>query len=101
MLSQPPQNKPKFNIVEFFVVNIICVRLFAVENYYAIECLHLNRHGGTCKFGFEFYWDVKHLFLLNLTFFLIKNFTSLSETSELVKLKCANVCNSYFNNNLR
>ena len=28
---------PKFNIVEFFVVNFICVRLFAVGNYYAIE----------------------------------------------------------------
>jgi hypothetical protein len=32
---------PKFNIVEFFVVNFICVRLFAVGNYYAIDCLHL------------------------------------------------------------
>jgi hypothetical protein len=122
-------------------VNFICVRLFAVGNYYAIDCLHLTdtfyqhifftsnskllrtvwriceilfifqtfhkslfisfsrkrllytcpkncnyqsvffvldyllleittplivyiwrRHGCTCKFGFEFYWDVKHLF---------------------------------------
>ena len=25
---------PKFNIVEFFVVNFICVKLFAVGNYY-------------------------------------------------------------------
>jgi hypothetical protein len=49
--------RSKFNIVEFFVVNFICVRLFAVGNYYAIDCLHL-----TCKFGFEFHWDVKHLF---------------------------------------
>ena len=32
----------KFNIVEFFVVNFICVRLFAVGNYYAIDCLHLT-----------------------------------------------------------
>jgi hypothetical protein len=21
-----------------------------------------RRHGGTCKFGFEFHWDMKHLF---------------------------------------
>ena len=33
---------PKFNIVEFFIVNFICVRLFAVGNYYAIDCLHLT-----------------------------------------------------------
>jgi hypothetical protein len=33
---------PKFKIVEFFVVNFICVRLFAVGNYYAIDCLHLT-----------------------------------------------------------
>jgi hypothetical protein len=33
---------PKFNIVEFFVVNFIFVRLFAVGNYYAIDCLHLT-----------------------------------------------------------
>ena len=34
---------PKFNIVEFFNVNFICVRLFAVGNYYAIaDCLHLT-----------------------------------------------------------
>jgi hypothetical protein len=26
----------------FFVVNFICVRLFAVGNYYAIDCLHLT-----------------------------------------------------------
>ena len=32
----------KFNIVEFFVVNFISVRLFAVGNYYAIDCLHLT-----------------------------------------------------------
>jgi hypothetical protein len=36
------QITPKFNIVEFFVVNFICVRLFAVGNYYAIDCLHLT-----------------------------------------------------------
>jgi hypothetical protein len=35
-------NHTKFNIVEFFVVNFICVRLFAVGNYYAIDCLHLT-----------------------------------------------------------
>ena len=35
------QITPKFNIVEFFVVNFICVRLFAVGNYYSIDCLHL------------------------------------------------------------
>ena len=58
---------PKFNIVEFFVVNFICVRLFGVGNYYAIDCLHLTSHGGTCKFGFEFYWDVKHLFYNHVT----------------------------------
>ena len=33
---------PTFNIVEFFVVNFICVRLFAVGNYYAIDYLHLT-----------------------------------------------------------
>jgi hypothetical protein len=33
---------PKFNIVEFFVVNFICVRLIAVGNYYANDCLHLT-----------------------------------------------------------
>ena len=33
---------PKLNIVEFFVVNFICVRLFAVGNYYASDCLHLK-----------------------------------------------------------
>ena len=33
---------PKFNIVEFFIVNFICVILFAVGNYYAIDCLHLT-----------------------------------------------------------
>jgi len=26
-----------------------------------------RRHGGTCKFGFEFYWDVKHLFYNHVT----------------------------------
>ena len=29
-------------IVEFFVVNFICVRLFAVGNYYTLDCLHLT-----------------------------------------------------------
>jgi hypothetical protein len=29
-------------VVEFFIVNFICVRLFAVGNYYAIDCLHLT-----------------------------------------------------------
>jgi hypothetical protein len=46
-----------FNIVEFFVVNFICVRLFTTPLIVYIW----RRHGGTCKFGFEFYWDVKHL----------------------------------------
>jgi hypothetical protein len=32
----------KRKIVEFFVVNFICARLFAVGNYYAIDCLHLT-----------------------------------------------------------
>ena len=27
-----------------------------------------RRHGGTCKFGFEFYWDVKHLFYNHVTY---------------------------------
>jgi hypothetical protein len=53
---------PKFSIVEFFVVNFISVRLFAVGNYYAIDCLHL-----TCKFGFEFHWDMKHHFYNHVT----------------------------------
>ena len=26
-----------------------------------------RRHGGTCKFVFEFYWDVKHLFYDHVT----------------------------------
>jgi hypothetical protein len=29
-----------------------------------------RRHGGTCKFEFEFYWDVKHLFYNNVTTYL-------------------------------
>jgi len=32
----------KCNIVDFFAVNFICVRLFTVGNYYAIDCLHLT-----------------------------------------------------------
>ena len=32
----------KFNIVECVVVNLICARLFAIGNYYAIDCLHLT-----------------------------------------------------------
>jgi hypothetical protein len=39
--------------------------LFAVANYHAIDCLQL--HGGPCTFGFEFYWDVKHIFCHHLT----------------------------------
>ena len=48
-------------------MNFICVRLFAVGNYYAIDCLHLRRRGGTCKFGFEFHWDTKHHFYNHVT----------------------------------
>jgi hypothetical protein len=36
------------NVASYIVVNFICVRLFAVGNYYAIDCLHLTslwRHG--------------------------------------------------------
>jgi hypothetical protein len=40
-ISSKLKQKCKFNIVEFFVVNFICVRLFAVGNYCAIDCLHL------------------------------------------------------------
>jgi hypothetical protein len=38
----PKKTTDLFNIVEFFVENFICVRLFAVGNYYAIDCLHLT-----------------------------------------------------------
>ena len=32
-----------------------------------VEIAPWRRHGGTCKFGFEFYWDVKHLFYNHVT----------------------------------
>ena len=41
-MKRASASNKKYNIVEFFVVNLICVRLFAVGNYYAVDCLHLT-----------------------------------------------------------
>jgi hypothetical protein len=49
-------------MVEFFVVNFICVRLFAVGNYYAIDCLHLTR-----KLNTEPSIGASHQILVHLT----------------------------------
>ena len=57
----------KFNIVECVVVNLICARLFAIGNYYAIDCLHLTSSWRHVQVRFELYWDVKHLFFNHVT----------------------------------
>ena len=49
-------------------MNFICVRLFAVGNNTMPLIVYIRRrHEGTCKFGFEFYWDVKHFFYNHVT----------------------------------
>jgi hypothetical protein len=91
----------KFNIVELFVVNFICVRLFAVGNYYAIDCLHLTSSCASLDLSFIGMWNISFIImwpLHNQSYCNIsmKNGSNVIILSYLVKLYNVNKNSSVF-----